>query len=332
MWRHLPGWLKKGLAGVAIALAVLAVFELLLRPVGPEPHASVVVSDDGCYFGWDANTFERLERPGLAFDLRTDERGFRVEGEAQPPRAACELLAVGDSFTEGMFVRAAEAWPKALERQLAQAGYSIRVRNGGMRGHTITHERVAALARWPALEPRVVLVSHTANDLLELHGVEEECAPDSRVTSKIAPGMPPLIGRTRIVRLTQDIGAQVAARTAHGPQELDARACRAAADRYAREARGLIEGVARWGGRVVFVETEDFHCRREEPDFSELRASLRAALRARGGVYVDARDALRAPEATLRPLDSHPSAEGHRRIASYVGRALLALQALDACR
>ncbi len=324
---RLPRWAFKAAAGLALALAILLAVELGLRALGPEPHAAVVVSADGCYFGWDALTFERFERPGLAFELSTDARGFRVEPGAAEPAARCALLAVGDSFTEGMNVSAAEAWPAALERQLASDGYSVRVHNGGMRGHTITHERAAALGRWRALEPRVVLVSHTANDLADLHAVDARCSGDEPATA-LEPGVPPLIARSRITRVTQDVAARVLRQgppPALGPAE-----CEAVAERYAAEARALIEGVARWGGRVVFLEPEAFHC--GELDARELRAALRAPLEEHRGAYVDARSALEGAEASLRPLDSHPSATGHRRIAAHAARALLALGALDGCR
>ena len=322
---------RKILYGLLLASAILVVIELAAALAAPVPHAALVVSGDRCYFGWGPNERERLERPGLRSEVITDARGFRTGAPAprSEPRA-CVLLALGDSFTEGLYVEGAQAWPAVLEGELAARGYSVRAHNGGMRGHSIVHERIAALGRWRDLRPEIIVVEHTSNDLADLYAAAPDCPGPRSTPTDFGPDVPPLILRTNIGRRLQDLGVRAARERAAPPSTLAPEASDAMRARYAQELDALASGAARWGGRTVFVELGTFFCGAAGEDFTGLREAILGSV---GGLaYVDAREALWAQGSTLAPLDTHPSPEGHRRTAIQIADVLVAGGLVDRCR
>src|SRR5205085_3005873 len=127
----------------------------------------LVVEDDTCYTGYAAGTAGHFaDKPPLTHRVRTNADGLRIAflPKAEVPRR-CRILCLGDSFTHGMWVSAEEAFPAQLEDRLNALGYSVRVDNGGMQGHTIAEERIDALGRWARLRPDLVIVSRTTNAL-----------------------------------------------------------------------------------------------------------------------------------------------------------------------
>ncbi len=122
----------------------------------------------------------------------TDAEGFRVDDPAAPRNGACRVLALGDSFTAGPSTSTpARAWPAALEARLRAKGYSVRVDNGGLQGHTITQERAEALSRWASLRPRVVVVARTSNDVTDVLSLQRAgCRIGGAPPATFTPALP----------------------------------------------------------------------------------------------------------------------------------------------
>lgn len=307
-------------------------------PVGTA-RAGTLLSDDGCCPAWAPSQRGEERKEGLTYELVTDEHGFRVGSVEQstggsgagsdgagPSDARCSVLALGDSFTEGYWVAADEAWPAALERELRAGGVDARVWNGGMRGNSIPCERMVALGRWAHLGPDLVVVAHTANDLADL--ARGSCAPGSPTPTRFEPvAADGLAGRATDLRTAAE-GWRAARGTDTRPSAtMD---CAAAADAYALEVELLAAGVAAWGGQLAVAVVEPFWCPEggPVPDAAMRRLDERLAAVA---LVIDATDALRAQGTSLRPLDSHPSPLGHERIAESVFERLRASGMLTAC-
>lgn len=75
------------------------------------------------------------------------------------------IVAFGDSLTEGLGVEREDAYPSQLEMRLAELGYDVRVFNSGYSGETTT----GALNRvdWVlSLNPDLVIITTGANDAM----------------------------------------------------------------------------------------------------------------------------------------------------------------------
>ncbi|MEM8862749.1 MAG: arylesterase [Chloroflexota bacterium] len=97
-----------------------------------------------------------------------EQNQTEVSSQAAPEVAessedVIEILAFGDSITEGFGVDPEMAYPAQLERKLVADGYSVKVTNGGIGGETSS----GALTRldWMAqTEPDIVIINIGGND------------------------------------------------------------------------------------------------------------------------------------------------------------------------
>jgi len=100
--------------------------------------------------------------------IAINSRGLRDRemAPAKPP-GTVRMLVVGDSFTYGSGVAAADTYPKRLERLLAErAGVRVEVINAGVSGYGTVHEAAFLRAEGWGYEPDVlVLQMFPQNDL-----------------------------------------------------------------------------------------------------------------------------------------------------------------------
>jgi lysophospholipase L1-like esterase len=274
---------------------------------------------------------------GLVHDLWLDSRGFRVSeavatGEQVMPPAACRVLALGDSFTEGFFVTPEEAWPGQVERILRERGFDVRVDNGGFRSRSIVDERFAALTRWAPLRHDLVVLEHTANDVEDLVYAQRDGCVAPRFT---------LLQDWRINRLAEEAAARLpfgrAVSRADAPTEAE---CKAMSREYRKQLVETAGAVIADGRHFLFAEIERFGCsgfgNLDEAQhglvWGDYMRDLHAQLAAIGADFVDVSNALRVPGRSLRPVDSHPNAAGHAAIAAGIVKGIEASRALDRCR
>jgi len=166
---------KRGFKEIAQLLAlssatfmlVLFVLEVGLRAAGfASRHVHSISQKDyervpGMYEPGSDAVFEKVR--GLPHRVRINSLGFRgpkVDSSSAKPRVLC----IGDSFTYGDSVGEAETLPARLS---ARVGERVVVLNGGVSGSTIVDQKVF-LERMLELEPQVVLLMYSENDLVDL--------------------------------------------------------------------------------------------------------------------------------------------------------------------
>lgn len=323
-------------------------------PVPPVPRGSaqvamqriplMLVDDETCYVGFAPRTEQTFAREGTPLRHRhlTDDEGFRVDGPTPRRAALCRVLAVGDSFTAGLYVTAAQAWPAALESKLRARGFRVRVDNGGLQGHTITQERAEVLSRWASPRPRVVVVGRTSNDVTDVLSLQRAgCRLGGPPPRAFAPALPEVLQDLRIVAGALEARARLRVLTERqrqilrgGALEVDAARCAAAGAAYVSEARDLARGAARAGTRVLFAAFEHARCGEGEAllDPATFEARVEAAVTAEGARTLDLRGAFKGPADRLQPWDNHPSARGHDALAEGIAADLAASGWLAGCR
>ncbi|MFO0627631.1 MAG: GDSL-type esterase/lipase family protein [Polyangiales bacterium] len=304
----------------------------------------MLIDDDTCYVGFAPRTEQTFAREGTPLRHRhlTDDDGFRIDRPSPPRRAACRVLAVGDSFTAGLFVDAAAAWPARLEAKLRARGYAVRVDNGGLQGHTITQERAEVLARWSALRPRIAVVGRTSNDVTDVLSLQRAgCRLGGAPPRAFAPALPEVLQDLRIVAGALEARARLRVMTERqrqilngGGTAVDAGRCAAAAEAYLGEARDLARGASRAGIRVLFAAFEHARCGDDATRFDPARfeAQVTGAVTAEGARSLDLRGAFKGPEDRLQPWDNHPSPRGHDALAEGIAVDLVASGWLEGCR
>jgi len=157
--------------GAAIAVVVslgasLAVAEVALRWLRPMPLGFSQLSPDGLQL--HVRDHEGVyQREEFAVSVRTNELGFRGPAFAVPkPPDRFRVLAVGDSFTEGLQVEEADTVSEQLAGRLAGGAQKVEVLNLGVSGYG-TADVIAMLRTFgPRLEPdRVALFFCLGNDV-----------------------------------------------------------------------------------------------------------------------------------------------------------------------
>ncbi len=166
MQRRIP--LQRRLAyGLVVLTAAVAAAELVCRvrearrggeyryaPLEPDPHRGSVL------------------RPGASFQhngrvAHINSLGMRGP-EVGPRRpGVLRVLCVGGSSTYGLVIRDDDStWPAQLGRELRARGIEAEVLNAGVPSWTLRSSQTNLEMRLYALEPDVIVVCHTFNDLV----------------------------------------------------------------------------------------------------------------------------------------------------------------------
>lgn len=114
------------------------------------------------------------DTPEFSFTADINRMGFRDRDFATEKKAKIRVLAIGDSFTFGWGVNAAQSWPKVLEANLRGQGRDVEIANLGQPGaYPLMYARTAARAI-PLLKPDLVIVAITqGDDLAQMKEVTE---------------------------------------------------------------------------------------------------------------------------------------------------------------
>jgi lysophospholipase L1-like esterase len=107
---------------------------------------------------------EQWRRSGARYEVAINPQGYRDRPFG--PKTKPRVVALGDSSTFGWDVQGHEAWPKALERLLAQSGRSVEVLNLGVPGYSSHQGRLLLPEVWP-LAPDLLIVAYGRNDELD---------------------------------------------------------------------------------------------------------------------------------------------------------------------
>ncbi len=97
---------------------------------------------------------------------RVNADGMRDKSYSREKKSGTyRIAAVGDSFTFGMAVAAADTWPKQLERRLIQAGAKAEVLNFGVMGYDTEQEAEQIRAKVLTFHPDLIIIEYTLNDI-----------------------------------------------------------------------------------------------------------------------------------------------------------------------
>ena len=115
-------------------------------------------------------------KPSVPYHIHINSLGFRGrEFPRAKPAGALRVLCVGDSYTFGAHVQDEEAFPARLDRLLnerrtdgSDARPPVDVINAGANGFTITDELVYLRDKGLALDPDIVLLNFSQNDIRDL--------------------------------------------------------------------------------------------------------------------------------------------------------------------
>lgn len=100
----------------------------------------------------------------IRLDPALVERLPRPEPKAREP-GEIRILALGDSFTRGIYLAGEDAFPARLEQKLRGSGVPATVFNLGIPGTNTVDQLAQAGSELPAFEPDVVLLGYYANDI-----------------------------------------------------------------------------------------------------------------------------------------------------------------------
>src|SRR5687767_13296669 len=111
-------------ASVTFALAAGELLvRLLLPPPGmwviPAADYGVMIPDPERGYSYAPNIRRHIRTSDYEVDFATNNLGMRDDPIDRGPPPRRRILALGDSYTQGLGVEALEAWPKRLEASLA---------------------------------------------------------------------------------------------------------------------------------------------------------------------------------------------------------------------
>ena len=149
-----------------LALGLIAVVaEVTLRLASPQTRYDSLP-------GWIMNMLEFSDDIYLGWQLRAGQLDHNAAGYRGPERPAAKppgvwrILALGDSVTYGMDVKAGEAFAGQLEAKLNAAGAGpAEVLNFGVPGYNSFQEYELLKTRGLALDPDLVVMTFTADDV-----------------------------------------------------------------------------------------------------------------------------------------------------------------------
>ncbi len=158
------------IAGGSLLLTVLFL-EIALRLVNPYGAATWIQPDR--VLGWshipDATYKSSAEGcPGWGSQGRINSRGLRDrEYDYAKPANTFRILALGDSYTEGLQHSLEYVWTEQLEQQLntRRAGIDYEVINAGLAGMGTAHEYLYFTHEGYRYDPDIVIVLVISNDI-----------------------------------------------------------------------------------------------------------------------------------------------------------------------
>ena len=104
-----------------------------------------------------------------SYRLRTDANGFILGPNDANPHARPDILFLGGSTTESLYVDEDKRFPAAVSTLLIQHnGGPVRTLNGGFSGNHVLHSLLNLLGKGIDQQPRYVVLLHAVNDLILL--------------------------------------------------------------------------------------------------------------------------------------------------------------------
>ena len=160
------------LGALTIAVTVL---EILLWSFAPVSHHEFVRFIADGFVGWRATPHQVLKNAD-GHEVRINSLGFRgPERKLQPEIGTLRIVVLGGSSTFNYHASGEQnTWPSHLERLLAlKLQQPVEVINLGLPGYSLSQSKANYLFTGRALNPHLVLVYHTWNDMKFFREAEE---------------------------------------------------------------------------------------------------------------------------------------------------------------
>jgi lysophospholipase L1-like esterase len=147
-------------------IASLALAECSVRALWPQPLGFSYLNEDG-FILHVPNREGEYRRDDFRARVRINSTGFRGDEFAIPkPAGTFRIVALGDSFAEGMQVHDEETFAALLEASLTTPERPVEVANLGVSGYGTSQELALLRVFGPRLEPDLVIVFFClANDV-----------------------------------------------------------------------------------------------------------------------------------------------------------------------
>ena len=136
-------------------------------------------------------------------ELVTNSEGLRDREHARTKATGeFRLIALGDSYTEGLGAASESAWPQQLQGTLAGKGCSLTVMNGGVAGSDTFFEYALLKDRLLAYGPDVVVVALNTTDIDDyvVRGGMDRFKEDGTVTFRKGPSWEWIYASSYVVR------------------------------------------------------------------------------------------------------------------------------------
>jgi lysophospholipase L1-like esterase len=179
------GFLRDAAVSLGVVVVLWAGCEAALRSVRPQVSHTEWL--DGRSRALADSVLGHRYRPGAKAVQRTPEFTVEYDIDAEGRRAGTRtdatlgvrVLVLGDSFTFGDGVAAAEVWTAVMERRLRERGVDVDVFNAGVEGYNTNAEAHYLFELEPSVKPDVVVLGFVANDVYTNQALD--MAPPSSV-------------------------------------------------------------------------------------------------------------------------------------------------------
>lgn len=327
----------KRLLAVTSLMVSFGAMEVVLR-LTVDQWATHVKVRDGCYhdnprgYFKEARYLDDPETVAWCAGPLTDVWRSCDEGAVDPDRDVHRIMALGDSFTDGVGVFAKDTWPAQLDTTL---GDRVEVVNCGKAASFTSHTAKRYLSHRDRHRPKTVIYAFVLNDVPLNHAppadgtdIAFQFPNRQRYAEAVmdAPFWGPLARQSALVRLVRE---RLANRTIHQ------RTMRFYEDTYApenqeafRTAMDLIaamnELVTDGGGHFLVVLWPLLESLDHYP-FAAIHERLQTALESRGIAHLDLLPSFADRDAAalhVHPTDHHPNEVAHTHAAQVIAAEL----------
>lgn len=172
---------------------------------GSRTYRSIYTYDNPTWFHkYQPNVTERWVKTEFTHERRTNSLGL-ADREVPVAKSGDEyrVIALGDSFTEGVGGSIDETWVSVFERQVhAPAGRTVRAMNAGVSGSDLLFEYVLLRDQLRPYKPNLVIVAVNNSDVVDVitRGGMERFLPNGKVQGRRGPAWDWLYGISYITR------------------------------------------------------------------------------------------------------------------------------------
>jgi len=271
------------------------------------------------------STSQQYTTADFAFALDTNREGVRdVEHLEANPQGLWRVVALGDSYTEGVGAAFEDSWPQRLADRLRTRGLPVELLQAGVAGSDPFFSFALLEQQLLSYRPRLVLFLLNATDLCDTlwWGGTERFLPDGTSRARPAPWFEPFYRVSHLVRLVvhQSYDWRMVRKATAAAANRDAEA-RIVELLERAQALGRREGFTIWVG--VHPTPDEVHAHTRP--FSQ---SFFGELRARGIPAADLSPDMETALGDLAltdyswPVDRHYNARGYGVLAELVEREL----------